>query len=86
MQGYALAEPGCPWPLTFISGWPQNIRFFIEIQCWEPWILEVQSPGPPSMFCNAQPWTEGLFSHMHTNGIFIVPYCSFYSKGHLKEK
>ena len=54
-QGCALAEPGGHWPQTFASGQLQNLRFFIEIQCWEPWILQVQSPGPPSMFCTAQP-------------------------------
>jgi len=35
-QGCALAEPGGPWRLTFAFGRLENLRFFIQIICWEP--------------------------------------------------
>ena len=37
-QGCALAEPGGPWPLTFVLGRLENLCFFIEIICWAHWI------------------------------------------------
>ena len=54
-QGCALAEPGGPWRLTFALGRLENLRFFIQIICWAPWILQFQSTGPPSIFLRAQP-------------------------------
>ena len=54
-QGCALAEPGSPWCLTFAAGRLENRRFFIQIICWAPWILQVQSTGLPSIFLRAQP-------------------------------
>ena len=54
-QGCALAEPGGPWRLTFALGPLENLRFFIQIICWAPWILQFQSTGPPSIFLRAQP-------------------------------
>ena len=50
MQGCALAEPGGPWRLTFALGRLENLRFFIQIICWEPLILQFQSTGLPSIF------------------------------------
>ena len=55
-QGYALVEPGGPWRLTFAPGRLENLRFFIQIICRAPWILQVQSTGVPSIFLSAQPW------------------------------
>ena len=54
-QGCALAEPGGPWRLTFALGRLENLRFFIQIICWAPWILQVKSTGLPSIFLRAQP-------------------------------
>ena len=54
-QGCALAEPGGPWRLTFALGRLGNLRFFIQIICWAPWILQFQSTGLPSIFLRAQP-------------------------------
>ena len=54
-QGCALAEPGGPWCLTFALGRLENLRFFIQIICWAPWILQFQSTGLPSIFLRAQP-------------------------------
>ena len=48
-QGCALAEPGGPWRLTFALGRLENLRFFIQIICWAPWILQFQSTGLPSI-------------------------------------
>ena len=56
VQGHALAEPGGPWRPTFAPGRLENLRFFIQIICWAPWILQVQSTGRPSIFLRAQPW------------------------------
>ena len=56
MQGCALAEPGGLWHITFALGRLENLRFFIQIICWAPWILQVQSTGRPSIFLRAQPW------------------------------
>ena len=55
IQGCALAEPGGPWRLTFALGRLENLRFFIQIICWAPWILQFQSTGLPSIFLRAQP-------------------------------
>ena len=54
-QGCALVEPGGPWRLTFALGRLENLRFFIKIICWAPWILQVQSTGLPLIFVKAQP-------------------------------
>ena len=35
-QGCALAEPSCPWRLTFALGRLENLRFFIQIICRAP--------------------------------------------------
>ena len=40
-QGCALVEPGGPWRVTFALGRLENLRFFIKIICWAPWILQV---------------------------------------------
>ena len=56
VQGCALAEPGGPWRLTFALGRLENLRFFIQIICWAPWILQFQRTGLPSIFLRAQPW------------------------------
>ena len=58
-QGCALAEPGGPWRLTFALGRLENLRFFIQIICWAPQILQFQSTGLPSIFLRAQPCTLG---------------------------
>ena len=39
-QGCALAEPGGPWRLTFALRQQEHLRFFIQIICWAPWILQ----------------------------------------------
>ena len=57
-QGCALAEPIGPWHPTFALGQIENLRFFIQIICWAPWILLVQSTGLPSIFLRAQHWTN----------------------------
>ena len=54
-QGCALAEPGGPWRLAFAPGQLENLRFFIQIICWAPLILQFQSIGLPSIFLRAQP-------------------------------
>ena len=61
MPGCALAEPGGPWHLTFALGRLENLRFFIQIICWVPWMLQVQSTGLPSIFLRAQPWNDWDF-------------------------
>ena len=55
-QGYALAEPSGPWYPTFALERLENLNFFIQIKCWAPLILQVQSTGHPSIFLRAQPW------------------------------
>ena len=55
VQGRALAELGDRWHPTFAPGRVENLRFFIQIICWAPWILQVQSTGRPSIFLRAQP-------------------------------
>ena len=52
--------PLAPWHPTFAPGWLENLRFFIQIICWAPWILQVQSTGHPSIFLRAQPWYLNL--------------------------
>ena len=52
-QGCALAEPGGPWRLTFALGRLENLRFFIQIICWAPQILQFQSTGLPLIFLRA---------------------------------
>ena len=54
-QGCALAELSGPWHPTFALGWLENLRFFIQIICWAPWILQVRSTRLPSIFLRAQP-------------------------------
>ena len=52
-QGRALAQLGGSWHPTFAPGRLQNLRFLIQIICWAPWILQVQSTGHPSIFLRA---------------------------------
>ena len=47
VQGCTLAEPGGPWCPTFAPGQIENLRFFIQIVCWAPYILQVQNTGHP---------------------------------------
>ena len=54
-QGCALAEPGGPWHLTFALRQQEHLRFFIQIICWAPWILQFQDTGLPSILLRAQP-------------------------------
>ena len=54
-QGCALVGPGGPWRLTFAPGRLEDLRFFIQIICWAPWILQVQRTGLPSIFLRAHP-------------------------------
>ena len=54
-QGCALAESNGPWCPTFARGWPGNLSVFIQIICWAPSIVQVQSTGLPSIFLRAQP-------------------------------
>ena len=56
LQGCALAKPGDPWCQTFALGQLENLRFFVQIICWAPWILQVQCTGLPSIFLRAQSW------------------------------
>ena len=39
-QGCAVAKPGGPWRLTFALWQPENLRFFMQIICWAPYILQ----------------------------------------------
>ena len=50
MQGCALAEPCGPWHLTFALGRLGNLRFFIQIICWAPQILQDQKHWAPYNF------------------------------------
>ena len=43
------------WCLTLALGQLENVSFFIQILCWAPWISQLQSTGPPSIFLRAQP-------------------------------
>ena len=61
-QGCALAEPIGPLRQTFALGRLENLRFFIQIICRAPWILQVPSTGLPSIFLRAQPWAAFDFS------------------------
>ena len=45
VQVCALAEPGGPWSLTFALGRQENLRFFIQIICWAPWIYRFIALG-----------------------------------------
>ena len=54
-QGCAVVEPGGPWRLTFALGRLENLRFFIQIISWAPWILQIHSTELPSIFLRAQP-------------------------------
>ena len=56
LQGCALAKPGGPCCQTFALGQLENLRFFVQIICWAPWILQVQCTGLPSIFLRAQSW------------------------------
>ena len=60
-HGCALAEPGGPWSLTFVIGRLENLRFFIQIKCWAPWILQFQTTGLPPIFLRTQP-CEGKYA------------------------
>ena len=53
-HGCALAEPGGPRCLTFALGRQENLRFFIQIICWAPYILQFQNTGLPPIFLRAQ--------------------------------
>ena len=46
---WSLAPKVCP-------GWLGNLSLLIEIICWAPYILQVQSTGLPSIFLGAQPF------------------------------
>ena len=52
-----LCSSRARWPrcLTFAPWRLENLSFFIQIICWAPWILQVQSTGLPSIFLRAQP-------------------------------
>ena len=65
-QGHALAEPGGPRRPTFAPGRLENLRFFIQIICWVPWILQVQSLGRPPVFLKAQPWLHVVYMTHYT--------------------
>ena len=54
-HGSPLAEPGGPSCLTFVLRRLENLIFFIEIICWVPCVLQVQSTGLASIFLVAQP-------------------------------
>ena len=62
-HGCALAEPGGPWPLTFVIGRLENLRVFIQITCWAPWILQFQTTGLSPIFLRTQP-CEGKYSQL----------------------
>ena len=44
-QGCALAEPSGPWRLTFALGQLENLRFFIQIICWDPGFYSFRALG-----------------------------------------
>ena len=69
-QGCALAEPSGPWRLTFAPGRLENLTFFIQIICWAPEILQVQSLGSLQfslehslVFFATSYWNMALFEH-----------------------
>ena len=45
-----LSSSRARWPLTFALGRRENLRFFKQIICWAPRILQVQSTRLPSIF------------------------------------
>lgn len=46
---------GCgPLFPTFSLGWLENLSFFVQIICWAPWILHVQSTRLSSIFLRAE--------------------------------
>ena len=55
-QGCALAEPGGPWRLTFVSRVIRKSLLFYRNHMLGTWISQVQSPGLPLIFLRAQPW------------------------------
>ena len=72
-EGCALVAPGDPWPLTFAPWWLKNVRFFIEIICWAPWILHhfVLSTRLTSMFLRAHPW-QCLFHWANQGTLYLM--------------
>ena len=52
-----LCSSSPQWPLApnFPPGQLENLRIFIDIMCWAPWISQVQSTGLSSFFLRAQP-------------------------------
>ena len=76
-QEPALCSSSVCWLLVpFFHSWAtgKSSIFFIEIICWAPWILQVQSPGLPSLFLRAQPWRtmqklcQKRFKYSNTTG------------------
>ena len=57
---WRLAVSGSPWHLILLLGNYKNVTFSIEVICWAPRILQVQSTGLPSIFLTAQTWNKYL--------------------------
>ena len=53
--GLCCSRARWPWRLTFALGRLENLRFFIQIISWAPWILQIHSTELPSIFLRAQP-------------------------------
>ena len=53
--------------------WLENVRFFIEIICWAPWILHhfVLSTRLTSMFLRAHPW-QCLFHWANQGTLYLM--------------
>ena len=58
-RGLCSSSGSGPWCLTFapvhLENLGKNLSFVIEIICWVPYILQVQSTRLPSLFLRAQP-------------------------------
>ena len=52
-----LCSSSPQWPLApnFPPGQLENLRIFVDIMCWAPWISQVQSTGLSSFSLRAQP-------------------------------
>ena len=76
-QGCALAVPSSSWCLTFALARLKNFSFFIQIICWEPYILQVESTKLPSILFRAQPWFSLWLQLVNKQQ---CPHCPLWSK------
>ena len=72
-----LSSSRACWPLTFALGWRENLRFFKQIICWAPRILQVQSTGLPSIFLKALTPTKKTWGLCICSGPVKWNCCAF---------